>query len=154
MPKPPPPTSPFWKLWEVGTRVNIGLFRATGGRVGGSMGRGQRILLLHHKGAKSGKERVSPLLYMPDGDDIVIVASKGGVDKHPAWYHNLRAHPDTEVELRGRERRRVRARVVSDEAERERLWPMVVDMYKGYADYQSYTDRKIPLVVLERAAVR
>jgi deazaflavin-dependent oxidoreductase (nitroreductase family) len=152
MPKPPPPDSPFWKLWEVGTRINIALFRATGGRVGGSMGPGRRILLLHHKGARSGTERVAPLLYMPDGDDIVIVASKGGVDKHPAWYHNLRAHPDTEVELRGGERRRVRARVVTDETERERLWPMVVDMYKGYGDYQSYTDRKIPLVVLERAA--
>ena len=150
MPKPPPPGSPFWKLFEAGTRLNIAAFRATGGRVGGRFGKGQRILLLHHKGAKSGKERVSPLLYMPDGDDIVIVASKGGVDKHPAWYHNLRAHPDTEVELRG-EHRRVRAHTATDE-ERARLWPMVVDMYKGYAEYQSYTERKIPLVVLERAA--
>ena len=155
MPKPPPPGHPFWKLWELGTRGNIALFRLTGGRRGSRMfgsrmlGTTAPILLLHHVGAKSGKERVSPLLYLPDGDDVVIVASKGGVDKHPAWYHNLRAHPDTLVELRG-EKRRVRARVADDE-ERRRLWPMLVDMYGPYADYQSYTDRQIPVVVLAPA---
>ena len=149
MPKPPPPGSPFWKLWEVGTRANVGLFRLTNGRVGGRMGRAP-VLLLHHVGAKSGKRRVSPLIYVEDGDAVVVVASKGGVDKNPAWFHNLRANPDTEVEVPREGRRRVRARVASDE-ERERLWPKAVATYKPYAQYQTYTTRKIPLVILERA---
>ncbi|HEV2812214.1 MAG TPA: nitroreductase family deazaflavin-dependent oxidoreductase [Solirubrobacteraceae bacterium] len=149
MPKPPPPGSPFWKAWEVLTRVNIGLFRATGGRVGGKMGRAP-ILLLHHTGAKSGKTRVSPLIYVPDGDQVVVVASKGGVDKHPAWFHNLRANPETEVELPREGRRRVRARV-AEGPERERLWEKAVAIYKPYAEYQTYTERQIPVVVLERA---
>jgi deazaflavin-dependent oxidoreductase (nitroreductase family) len=149
MPKPPPPGSPFWKAWEVFTRVNVALFRATGGRVGGRLGRAP-ILLLHHVGAKSGKRRVSPLLYVPDGDDLVIVASKGGVDRHPAWYHNLAAHPETEVELPREGRRRVRARVATAE-ERERLWAKAVAVYRPYAQYQTHTARTIPLVVLERA---
>jgi deazaflavin-dependent oxidoreductase (nitroreductase family) len=150
VPKPPPLDSPFWKLWEGLTRVNIALFRATRGRVGAKMpGFDAPILLLHHVGAKSGTHRVSPLIYLPDGRDLVLVASKGGVDKHPAWFHNLKANPETEVEVpRERGRRRVRARVVGDE-ERERLWPRLVEIYKPYAQYQTFTERKIPLVVLE-----
>ena len=112
------------------------------------------ILLLHHVGAKSGTKRVSPLIFVPDadgdGDAIAIVASKGGVDKHPAWYHNLRAHPETEVELPGEGRRRVRARVLEGE-ERERWWSKAVAVYKPYAEYQTYTERQIPVVLLERA---
>ena len=111
---------------------------------------GSPILLLHHVGAKSGTKRVSPLIYVPDGDDVVVVASKGGVDKHPAWFHNLRANPETEVELPREGRRRVRARVAGDE-ERERLWPKAVAIYKPYAEYQTHTERKIPLVILEPA---
>ena len=111
MPKPPPPSSPFWKVWEVGTRGHIGIFRATGGRLGARMpGTRSPILLLHHVGAKSGKKRVSPLIYVPDGERVAIVASKGGVDKHPAWFHNLKANPDTVVELPREGRRSVRAR--------------------------------------------
>ena len=150
MAKPPPPDHPFWKLWEAGTRVNIALFRATRGRVGGSLGKA-RILLLHHTGRRSGEHRVSPLIYLADGDDVVIVASKGGVDKHPAWFHNLMAMDSTEVELPGRERRRVRPRVAEGD-ERERLWERLVAMYKPYASYATYTERRIPVVVLERAA--
>lgn len=151
MPKPPPPGSPFWKAWEVMTRGHIGLFRVSGGRVGGRMPvTGSPILLLHHVGAKSGKHRVSPLIYVPDGEDVAIVASKGGVNRHPAWFHNLRANPDTEVELPREGRRRVRARVAEGE-ERERLWAKAVEIYKPYAEYQTYTERRIPVLVLERA---
>ena len=149
MPTPPPADSPFWKAFEVLTSVNTKLFRLTDGRIGGSFGKA-KILLLHHKGAKSGKERVSPLLYLRDGDRLVIVASKGGTNKHPAWFHNLMANPDTLVEL-PREKRKVHARKATDE-ERAELWPRLVDMYGQYEDYQSYTDRKITLVVLERSA--
>ena len=149
MPKPPPPDSPFWKLWEGMTRVNIALFRATGGRAGGSIGKA-RILLLHHTGRRSGQQRVSPLLYLQDGANVVVVASKGGVDKHPAWFHNLMAMEATEVELPGRERRRVRPRVAEGD-ERERLWSRLVGIYRPYASYATYTDRQIPVVVLEPA---
>jgi deazaflavin-dependent oxidoreductase (nitroreductase family) len=105
------------------------------------------MLLLDHVGAKSGAARTTPLAYLMDGDDIVIVASKGGDPKHPSWYHNLLAHPDTVVQI-GSDRRAVHARTATA-AERERLWPQVVAMYDGYAGYQRRTEREIPLVILE-----
>ncbi len=145
MPKPPPPGSPFWKLWEVFTRANVAAFRLSGGRVGGKMGRAP-VLLLHHVGAKSGKHRVSPLIYVEDGDDLAIVASKGGVDKHPAWFHNLRANP--EVAFGGRP---FRAQVVDDEAERARLWQLADSVFPPYAVYRARAaraGRTIPIVQL------
>ena len=110
---------------------------------------GGPILLLHHTGAKSGKRRISPLLYLPDGNRMVIVASKGGYTKHPGWFHNLKANPDTQVELPREGRVAVQARQASAE-ERKELWPRVVNLYEGYATYQRSTSREIPLVVLER----
>jgi F420H(2)-dependent quinone reductase len=106
------------------------------------------MLLLDHVGAKSGILRTSPLLYVPDGDDLVMVASKGGFPKHPAWFHNLKANPETYVQVDD-ERRRVRARVATA-AERPRLWDSAVAVWPGYDDYRRRTDREIPLVVLER----
>jgi len=147
VPKPPPAQSPFWKLWEAGTRVNIALFRLTNGRVGATMGKAP-VLLLHHVGARSGRHRVSPLIYLEDGERLVIVGSKGGTDTHPAWYHNLRANPETEVELARRGRRAVRARVATAD-EREQLWPRLDALHPPYRQYRGYTDREIPLVVLE-----
>jgi deazaflavin-dependent oxidoreductase (nitroreductase family) len=108
------------------------------------------ILLLHHVGRKSGKQRVTPVLYLADGDDIVIVGSKGGVDKNPAWFHNLMAAPETTVEVR-REKRRVRPRLASD-GERDTLWPRLDAIYPQFVEYRSFTDREIPIVVLEPAA--
>ena len=106
------------------------------------------MLLLDHVGAKSGTKRTSPLLYVKDGTDVVVVASKGGYPKHPAWYHNLMANPDTTAQI-GTERRPVHARVANPE-ERARLWPVVVKSYGGYADYQERSKgREIPLVILE-----
>ena len=98
--------------------------------------------------AKSGRRRTLPLLYIRDGEDVVIVASKGGYPKHPAWFHNLCANPDTTVQI-GSERRDVHARVATP-AERERLWPKAVAAYGDYARYQERTDREIPLLILER----
>jgi F420H(2)-dependent quinone reductase len=125
------------------------LYRRTGGRLGHTVpGVGGKMLLLDHVGAKSGAKRTSPLLYVPDGDDAVVVASKGGYPKHPAWYHNLIANPDTTIQI-GTERRPVHARTATAE-ERERLWPIVVRSYRGYADYQARSKgREIPLVILE-----
>ena len=148
MPKPPPSSSPFWKLFNVASSLNTAVYRATGGRLGNRIGRAP-VLLLHHTGRRSGKERVAPLIYLADGEDLVIVASKGGTDRHPAWFHNLMANPETTVEV-GRDKRSVKARRVTPE-ERERLWPQLVGIYKPYADYQTYTDREIPLVALEPA---
>ena len=107
---------------------------------------GNPVLLLHHVGRRSGEARVAPLIYLRDGDDLVVVGSMGGTPKDPAWVHNLRAAPDTEVELRG-ERRAVRARV-ADAEERERLWPRLVEHYPGFATYQARTEREIPVVIL------
>ena len=89
-----------------------------------------------------------PLVYMPHGEDIVIVASMGGAPKSPAWFHNLKATPDTLVEV-GSERRPVRARVVAGE-ERAELWPLLVEQYAPFAIYEQRTEREIPVVVLER----
>lgn len=106
------------------------------------------MLLLDHVGAKSGVKRTTPLLYIRDGENVVIVASKGGFPKHPAWFHNLLANPDTTVQI-GSEHRKVHARVAAPD-ERERLWPRAVKSYPGYTDYQARSKgREIPLVVLE-----
>jgi deazaflavin-dependent oxidoreductase (nitroreductase family) len=146
MPKPPPSTSKIWKLVNVGTGLNVHLYRLSGGRIGGRMQKA-KVLLLHHVGRKSGRTRVTPLLFLPDDERLVVVASKGGTDKNPAWFHNLMAAPETTVEV-GRDTRRVRARRASDE-ERAALWPRLVEIYKPYESYQGYTERQIPVVVLD-----
>jgi F420H(2)-dependent quinone reductase len=122
-------------------------YRATGGLVGHRVPGAPPMLLLDHVGAKSGKHRTTPLAYLGDGEDLVLVASKGGSPRHPAWFHNLRAYPDTTAQV-GSERRAVRARVATAE-QRARLWPKVVEMYPGYRHYQRRTEREIPLVILE-----
>ena len=139
------------RSWPVLRRLMAGhtaVYRATNGLVGHRFPGGPPMLLLDHVGAKSGKKRTSPLVYVRDGDDIVLVASKGGNPKNPAWFHNLKANPETTVQI-GSEKRDVRARVATDE-ERKRLWPLAVKTYSGYEGYRKRTDRKIPLVVLER----
>jgi F420H(2)-dependent quinone reductase len=129
--------------------VHTALYKATGGRLGHTLpGVPGKMLLLDHVGAKSGTKRTSPLLYIRDGEDIVVVASKGGFPKHPAWYHNLMANPDTTVQI-GSHRSPVHARAANAE-ERQRLWPMAVKAYRGYADYAKRSKgREIPLVILE-----
>jgi deazaflavin-dependent oxidoreductase (nitroreductase family) len=122
-------------------------YRATGGLVGHRFPGAPPMLLLDHVGAKSGIERTTPLVYVEDGDDLVLVASKGGYPRNPAWFHNLRAHPEATVQV-GSRRRAVRARVAGA-SERDRLWPKAVAVYGGYEDYQERTDREIPLVILE-----
>jgi deazaflavin-dependent oxidoreductase (nitroreductase family) len=139
-----------WPITRNVMKLHTFAYRATGGRIGHRLPGLVQMLLLDHVGAKSRKKRTIPLLYTRDGDDVVIVASKGGYPKHPAWYHNLRANPDTTIQV-GSERRRVHARV-AEPAERARLWPKVVDTYGGYADYQRRTEREIPLIILERRA--
>jgi F420H(2)-dependent quinone reductase len=123
------------------------IYRLTGGRVGHRVPGAPPMLLLDHLGAKSARLRTSPLVYLSDGEDVVLVASKGGHPKNPAWFHNLKANPDAEVQI-GSKRRLVRARV-ADPDERARLWPKALETYGGYEDYQRRTEREIPLVILE-----
>lgn len=136
-------------------RAQVKVFKLTGGRVGSRwrIGAGFRkpvpTLLLEHVGRRSGAAYTTPLLYLVDGADLVVVGSQGGLPKDPQWVANLRAHPETTVHLRG-ERRRVRARV-ADPDERERLWPRLVELYADFATYQATTDRVIPVVVLAPA---
>jgi len=137
----------LWPVLRQSIKGHTVVYRATHGLVGHRLPGAPPTLLLDHVGAKSGKRRTTPLTYLRDGEKLVIVASKGGYPKNPAWFHNLRANPDTTVQV-GSQRRPVRARVATP-AERTRLWPRVVDLYGGYRDYQERTDREIPLVILE-----
>jgi F420H(2)-dependent quinone reductase len=138
------------RSWPVLTRLMKGhavVYRATRGVIGHRIPGVPPMLLLDHVGAKSGAKRTTPLLYLQDGEDVVIVASKGGHPRHPAWFHNLQAHPDTTIQI-GARCWPVHAHM-ADPQERERLWPQVVDMYGSYADYQRRASREIPLVILE-----
>jgi deazaflavin-dependent oxidoreductase (nitroreductase family) len=133
--------------------VNVWLYRRTGGRVGGRwrIGAGFRspvpICLLEHRGRKSGKLRTTPLVYLEDSDRVVVVASQAGRTEHPMWYLNLLANPEVVVQV-GKQRRPMRARVTEAD-ERALLWPQLVDRYADFDAYQSWTDRVIPVVVLE-----
>ncbi len=121
-------------------------FRTNAGRVGG-MFEGVPVLLLHHTGAKSGKERVNPLAYQPDGDRYAVFGSKGGAPTNPDWYHNLKAHPDVSVEV-GTDTIPVRARVAEGE-EREKIWSKQKAAIPTFAQYEQNTDREIPVIILE-----
>jgi deazaflavin-dependent oxidoreductase (nitroreductase family) len=138
---------------KVMARANVWVYRATGGRVGGTwrVGAALRkpvpICLLEHRGRRTGTVRTTPLVYLVDGPRLIVVASQAGRAEHPMWYLNLLALPDVTVQVR-RERRAMRARV-ADPAERALLWPKLVDLYADYDSYQSWTDRVIPVVVLE-----
>ncbi len=127
------------------TRTHIALFRRTGGKLGGRF-RGSPVLLLTTTGRRSGQLRTMPVLYLGDGNRKVVVASYAGAEHHPAWYHNLLAHPDVTVQA-GSSVQQMRAEV-ADPADRARLWPPLVAMYPAYDDYQSKTERQIPVVVL------
>jgi F420H(2)-dependent quinone reductase len=127
-------------------KLHSSIYRASDGRVWGKMFGGP-VLLLNTTGRKSGQRRTTPLLYVMDDEDFVIIASNGGAPKHPAWYLNLMADPEATVEVGDREVR-VKAEQVADPEEKARLWRKMVEMYSGYDGYQRKTEREIPLVVL------
>jgi F420H(2)-dependent quinone reductase len=137
-----------WFAVHVASPIDKRLLRWSRGRVGLFLG--QPVGLLETIGARSGEPRATPLLYLEDGDRIVLVASKSGNPRHPAWYHNLRAGPDVWFSDRQGTRRAYRAREAEGE-EREALWARVNDLYAGYDTYQGRTGgRRIPIVILER----
>jgi F420H(2)-dependent quinone reductase len=136
--------------WPLLTRVIKGhtmAYRATHGLVGYRFPGAPPALLLDHVGARSGKRYTTPLVFGRDGSNVILVASKGGHPKHPAWFHNLQANPDVSIQI-GSKRMDMRARVATAE-ERERLWSLMVGVYRGYEGYRQRTEREIPLVVLE-----
>jgi len=127
-------------------RQVIDEFRANGGKV--AQFEGRPLLLLHHKGAKTGTERVNPLVYLPRDGNFAVFGSKAGAPTNPDWFHNLRANPDTQIEV-GTETVPVRARVAEGE-ERERIWEEQKRVNSNFADYEKLTTRPIPVVILER----
>ena len=128
------------------TGMNNVAYRLSGGRVAGHIPSGAPICLLTTTGRRSGRPRTVPLVYVPDGDDLVVVASRGGMGSHPAWYLNLRDDPAATVQL-GVSTMAVRARDATDE-ERGRLWPGLTAAYPHFDAYQARTSRHIPVVVL------
>ncbi|MBA3287903.1 MAG: nitroreductase family deazaflavin-dependent oxidoreductase [Acidimicrobiia bacterium] len=124
-------------------------FRANGGRVGGQF-EGAPLLLLHTTGARSGQERVNPVMYQDLGGPLAVFASKAGAPTNPDWYHNLVANPAVTAEI-GTETSRFRARIATSD-ERDRIWTQQKQDYPGFSDYEANTDRQIPVVILDPAA--
>ncbi|MBB0968047.1 nitroreductase family deazaflavin-dependent oxidoreductase [Dietzia aerolata] len=135
------------------SRVNTWAYRVSGGRVGGNWRVGSAlrspvpVCLVTTTGRRSGEPRTVPLLHIPDGDRVLLVASQGGLPKHPAWYFNVKADPEVTVQV-GRRVRSMTAREASP-AERAELWPRLVERYADFAEYQANTSRVIPVVICE-----
>jgi F420H(2)-dependent quinone reductase len=129
-----------------GGKLNIPLYRLSGGRIGGRINQAP-VLLLTTTGRKSGQQRTAPVVYLADGANLVVIGSNAGHNRTPAWSLNLKANPEAEVEV-GRERRPVRARVAEGE-ERTDLWRKHNEQYSGFDEYEARTDRDIALFVLE-----
>ncbi|GAA1090575.1 nitroreductase family deazaflavin-dependent oxidoreductase [Pseudonocardia alni] len=123
-------------------------FRANGGRAGG-MFEGKPLVLVHHRGARSGTERIAPLVALIEGERVYIFASKGGADTNPDWYHNLLAHPDTRIEL-GTETLPVRVREITG-PERDEVYARQVAAQPQFGDYEKATSRTIPVLELQRS---
>ncbi len=129
-------------------QAHVRRYRETGGEVGHIWKRGAKILLLTTTGRKSGRQTTTPLIYEQDGDRYVVIASQGGAPEHPGWYRNLSKTPGVEVQVKD-EVFRARARTAEGE-ERERLWRLAAQQWPDYDEYVKRTDRRIPVVVLER----
>ena len=130
-------------------KLNVPIYRATRGRLMNSVGRAP-VLLLTTTGRRSGKQRTAPVVYLDDGERVIVIGSNAGNLNEPGWSHNLRANPNAEVEIRSK-RRRVRARVAEGD-ERAELWRRMNEQYAGFDDYERRTSRSIAVFVLEPAA--
>jgi deazaflavin-dependent oxidoreductase (nitroreductase family) len=144
------------KLLRLYSRAHVWVYRKTHGRlgnkwrIGAAFPRGVPVLLLTTIGRKSGAPKTTPLLYLEDGERIIVVGSQGGMPKHPQWYLNLVEHPDVTVQI-GSRVRKMRGRT-ADKEEHASLWPRLVALYGDFATYQGWTDRAIPVVILEPIA--
>jgi deazaflavin-dependent oxidoreductase (nitroreductase family) len=131
-------------LMRVFTRINVWVYQLSGVRLMNRM-MGTPICLVTMTGAKSGRKRVIPLMYNPNGEDVILVASLGGAPKNPVWYYNLVAHPDIDIQV-GSVTRRMRCRQASAD-EKAALWPAIVANFPSYGAYQRRTDRDIPVMI-------
>jgi F420H(2)-dependent quinone reductase len=150
MSKPPPrylnkPYTDFLIKWM--SRLNTFMYRRGGGDGLGGTFQNIPVALLTMTGRKSGQPRVSRLYFLRDGDRVILAASKGGSEKNPMWYLNLKANPKVQVQIK-KEQLDLTARDATDD-ERQKYWPQPVGMHPSYADYQSWTDRTIPIMVCE-----
>ena len=144
-------TNTFHTAMKQLSRAHVGLYRRTRGKLGATMPVSARlwlpVCLLTHAGRKSGIPRVTPLLFMPDAERVVLFAAQGGLPQNPQWYLNLKADPDCTIQV-GSQVRRLKARTASA-AEREALWPRMKQHYPGWGAYQSWCEREIPVVICE-----
>ena len=136
-----PVIRPLMKAWSA---FNVWVYRWSAGRLLGSF-LGAPVCLVTMTGRKTGKIRTIPLIYLPHGEDVILVASQGGMDTHPVWYHNIIARPEIEIQDKAR-RRTLRARRATDEEKRE-LWPHILSIYKDFDAYQQRTHRNIPVII-------
>ena len=139
------PQSKFITKWM--SRINTFVYKKTDGKLGGKFLKGAAVALLTTTGRKTGEPRVSPLLYLRDGDRVILVASQAGAAKNPMWYLNLKANPKVSIQIKD-EVLELTARDAT-EAERAEYWPKLVEMYSSFDDYQSWTDRVIPVVICQ-----
>lgn len=126
------------------TRLNVWVFKASKGRLMTTFPGGYPICVVGMKGARSGVRREVGLIHIPKGDDIILIASQGGLDKHPVWYYNVKTNPDIDIMVAGGEKKNYVARQVS-EAEKATLWPHILSIYPDFDEYQARTDREIPV---------
>lgn len=153
--KPAPITPGAAKLvkpiMKVMSRLNVWVYRSSNGRVFGKFpgDSGADICLVSMTGKKSGKEITIPLIHLPHGDDVILVASQGGMEKHPAWYYSVSANPDLRIQFRDQVRD-MRARRATDE-EKRALWPHLCSIYPDFEEYQARTDRNIPVFICSAA---
>jgi F420H(2)-dependent quinone reductase len=138
------PVTSFFMKWM--SRANTWIYRRSNGKLGGTFQKAP-VALLTTTGRKTGKPRVSPLLYLRDGDRVILGASRAGSDKHPLWYLNLKADPKVSLQIKD-EVLRLRARDATAE-ERKDYWPKLVAMYPNFENYQSWTHRVIPVVICD-----
>jgi deazaflavin-dependent oxidoreductase (nitroreductase family) len=141
------PFTDFFMKWM--GRINTWMYRRNGGEGLGGTIQNRPIALLTTTGRKSGEPRVSPLLYLRDDDRVIVGASRGGSDKNPMWYLNLKANAEVSVQIKN-EALDLTARDATDE-ERAKYWPQLVKMYPTFEDYQSWTDRTIPIIICDPA---
>lgn len=133
------------KIMRWYSKYNVFVYRLSGGRTGGTFPGGAPVCLVTMKGRKTGKWRTTPLIHIPHGDNIILVASQGGLSKNPIWYNNLLAHPELEVTV-GYERREISAHRASDE-QKDKLWVAICSVHSDFGEYQERTERNIPVMI-------
>lgn len=134
------------KFMKVYSKVNVFMYQLTGGRILGKLA-GRPVMLVTMTGAKTGKERTIPLMYVPYKEGVIVVGSQGGAPKSPVWVKSIQKNPDVTVQYKGK-KMQLRARQV-DDAEKAEVWPVCVEHYHEYDDYQNRTDRNIPVFICE-----